>query len=174
MQLQELNNHFNETNSRLLICMECLCPNNSFSKFDKAKLIEFAKFYLIEFSPTSLEFLDSQLETYIVDMRRSVEFVPLKGISDLSKTLVASKRHIDYPLVYRLLKLAMILPVAPSTVEQAFSAMKIEKSRLRNQMGDNWINDCLVTYIERDMADKIDDELIIQRFQNMKPRRGHL
>lgn len=162
MQLQELNNRFNETNSRLLICMECLCPNNSFSKFDKAKLIEFAKFYPIEFSPTSLVLLDSQLETYIFDMHRSVEFASLKGISDLSKKMVALKKHIDYPLVYGLLKLAMILPVATSTVERAFSAMKIVKSRLRNRMGDDWMNDCLVTYIERDVADKIDDELIIQ------------
>jgi len=52
--------------------------------------------------------------------------------------------------------------------------MKIVKSRLRNQMGDEWMNDCLVTYIERDVADKIDDEFIIQRFQNMQPRMGHL
>jgi hypothetical protein len=86
----------------------------------------------------------------------------------------SSSQHIDYPLVYGLLKLAMILPVATSTVERAFSAMKIVKSRLRNRMGDDWMNDCLVTYIERDVADKIDDELNIQRFQNMAPRRGHL
>ncbi|XP_024634822.2 zinc finger MYM-type protein 1-like [Medicago truncatula] len=174
MQLGELNNRFNETNSRLLICMECLCPNNSFSKFDKAKLIEFAKFYPIEFSLTSLKLIDSQLETYIFEMRRSVEFASLKGISDLSKKMVALKKHIDYLLVYGLLKLAMILPVATSTVERAFSAMKIVKSRLRNRMGDDWMNDCLVTYIERDVADKIDDELIIQRFQKIAPRRGHL
>ena len=58
----------------------------------------------------------------------------------------------------------MILLVATSTVERAFFTMKIVKTRLRNKMGDDWMNDCLVTYIERDMADKIDDELIIQRF----------
>jgi hypothetical protein len=74
MQLQELKNRFNETNSQLFICMECLCPNNSFSKFDTTKLIEFATFYPIEFCPNSLKLLDSQLETYIFDMRRSVEF----------------------------------------------------------------------------------------------------
>jgi len=53
-------------------------------------------------------------------------------------------------------------------------AMKIVKSRLRNQMGDELMNDCLVTYTERDVVDKIDDELIIQRFQYIQPRRGHL
>jgi hypothetical protein len=174
MQLQELNNRFNETNSRLLICMECLSPTNLFSSFDKAKLIEFAKFYPSEFSPTALVFLDSQLETYISDMRKSVEFASLKGISDLSKKLVATKRHITYSFVYRLLKLAMILPIATATVERAFSAMKIVKNRLRNQMADDFLNDCLVTYIERDVFKKVDKELIIQRFQKMAPRREQL
>lgn len=63
MQLQELSNRFNETNSRLLICMACLTPTNLFSSFSKAKLVKFAKFYPWEFSQTSLMLLDNQLET---------------------------------------------------------------------------------------------------------------
>jgi len=107
-------------------------------------------------------------------MRKSVEFASLKGISDLSKKLVATKRHITYSLVYRLLKLAMILLVATAIVKRAFSAMKIVKSRLRNQMGDEFLNDCFVTYIERDVFKKVDNELIIQRFHNMNHRREQL
>jgi hypothetical protein len=99
MQLQALNNRFNEANIWLLICMFCLCLTNLFSAFDKAKLIEFAKFYPSEFCSSSLAMLDNQLETYIIDMRRSVEFASLKGISDLSEKLVETKRHIVYPLV---------------------------------------------------------------------------
>ncbi|KAH1226016.1 Zinc finger MYM-type protein 1 [Glycine max] len=118
--------------------------------------------------------LDNQLETYIIDMRSNVEFSSLKGIKNLSEKLVEIGRHIVYPLVYLHLKLAMILPVATSTVERAFSAMKIVKNRLRNRLGDTWMNDCLVTYIEKDVFNKIDNELIIQRFQNMKSRRGQL
>ncbi|XP_058783530.1 uncharacterized protein LOC131658224 [Vicia villosa] len=174
MQLQELNNRFNETNSRLLICMVCLCPSNLFFTFDKAKLMEFAKFYSSEFCPTSLVMLDNQFETYIIDMRMSAEFASLKGINDLSKKLVATKRHIVYPLLYKLLKLALILPVATATVERSFFAMKILKTRLRNRIGDELMNNCLVTYIEKDVFSKIDNELIIQRFQNLRPRRGQL
>jgi hypothetical protein len=151
--------------------MACLSPRNLFSSFDKEKLIELAKFYPLEFSHTSLPWLDNQLETYIIDMRSSIEFASLKGISDLSEKLVETGRHVVFPLVYRLLKLAMILPVAIATVERSFSAMKIVKSRLRNRMGDEWMNDCLVTYIERDIMKDIDDELIIQRFQKMARRK---
>ncbi|KAF8411895.1 hypothetical protein HHK36_004453 [Tetracentron sinense] len=64
--------------------------------------------------------------------------------------------------------------IATATVERAFSAMKILKNRLRNRMGDELMNDCLVAYIEKDIFDSIDNEAIIQRFQNMKTRRGQL
>lgn len=59
------------------------------------------------------------------------------GISDLSEKLVETRKHIVYPLVYRILKLVMILHVATTTVERFFSAMKIVKSRLRGRMGMN-------------------------------------
>ncbi|KAH1234100.1 hypothetical protein GmHk_09G026391 [Glycine max] len=154
MQLQELNDHFTETNTQLLLCMNCLNPTNLFSTFDKM--------------------LDNQLETYIIDMRSNVDFSSLKGIKNLSEKLVETGRHIVYPSVYLLLKLAMIFPVVTSTVEKAFSTMKIVKNRLCNQLRDAWMNDCLVTYIEKDVFNKIDNELIIHRFQNMKIRRGQL
>jgi hypothetical protein len=36
------------------------------------------------------------------------------------------------------------------------------------------LNDCLVTYIERDLFKNVDNERIMQRFQNMKTRRDRL
>ena len=52
--------------------------------------------------------------------------------------------------------------------------MNIVKNTLRNQMSDLWMNDCLVAYIEKDIFNSIEDEAIMQRFQNMKTRRGQL
>ena len=66
--------------------------------------------------------------------------------------------------------LALILLVATATVERVFSAMNIIKNQLRNQIGDQWINDCLVTYIEKDIFKIIKCEEIMQWFQNMKNR----
>ena len=34
-------------------------------------------------------------------------------------------------------------------VERSFSVMKYRKNELRNQMRDQWMNDCLVVYIEK-------------------------
>ena len=41
-------------------------------------------------------------------------------------------------------------------------------------MEDQWMNDCLVMYIKRDVACRIDNENIIQRFQNMIHRKKQL
>ena len=36
------------------------------------------------------------------------------------------------------------------------------------------MNDCLIVYIEKDVPYSIDNEIIMQRFQNMKTRRRQL
>lgn len=38
------------------------------------------------------------------------------------------------------------------------------KNRLRGRIGDQWMNDCLVTYIEKKTFDTIGNEKIMQRF----------
>ncbi|KAL4620382.1 hypothetical protein ACB092_06G150000 [Castanea dentata] len=172
MQLQELNSRFE--NSELLLCAACLNPDNLFSAFNKEKLIRLAQFYPSDFSTIQVSFLDNQLETYIHDMRSSEEFSALKGIGQLAEKMVEIKKNVSYPLVYSLVTLALILPVATATVERVFSAMNIIKNRLRNRIGDQWMNDCLATYIEKDIFKTIECEEIMQRFQNMKNCRGQL
>ncbi|KAK4544154.1 hypothetical protein RGQ29_033014 [Quercus rubra] len=113
MQLQELNNHFSEANTDLLLCMVCLNPSNSFVAFDNEKLIQ-------------LHF----------DMRNNDFFLELQGVSELAEKLVSTRKHETYPLVYLFVKLALTLPVATATVERSFSAMKYIKNELRNRMGD--------------------------------------
>ncbi|CAN6712516.1 unnamed protein product [Malus baccata var. baccata] len=173
-QLTELNDRFTEKNTELLLCVACLSPSNSFSAFDKEKLMRLAQFYPSDFSEHDLELLKEQLENYIWDMTSNSEFADLKGISDLAQKMVGTKKDHTYPLVYLLLTLALILPVATASIERVFSAMNIVKNSLRNRMGDLWMNDCLVAYIEKDIFNSIEDETIMQRFQNMKTRRGQL
>jgi hypothetical protein len=64
--------------------------------------------------------------------------------------------------------------VATATAERALSAMNIIKNRMRNHMGDDWLNNCLVTYIEKDVFINVEQEKIIQYFQNIKDRREQL
>ena len=84
--------------------------------------------------------------------------------------MVEMKKNVSYLLVYSLVTLILILLLATVTVERVFSAMNIIKNRLRNQIEDQWMNDCLLTYIEKDIFKTIKCKEIMQRFQNMKNR----
>ena len=103
-------------------------------------------------------------------MQSTENFSTLKGIGQLVEKMVEMKNDISYPLVYSLVTLALILLVTTAIVEIVFLTMNIIKNRLRNQIGDQWMNDSLVTYIEIDIFKTIECEEIMQRFQNMKNR----
>ncbi|CAH9100206.1 unnamed protein product [Cuscuta europaea] len=155
-QREELNNRFTEITTELLLCVACLSPKDTFSSFDKDKLIRMARLYPFDFSPVDVLALDSQLETFILDVRSNSAFIDITEVGCLAQNLVETKKHIVYPLVFLLVKLALLLPVATATVERAFSAMKFVKNRLRNRMGDAMMNDVLVTFIEKDIFKSVD------------------
>ena len=78
--------------------------------------------------------------------------------------MVEMKKDVLYQLFYMLVILALILQVVAATVEIMFSAINIIKNWLQNRMGDQWINDCLVTYIDKDIFKTIECKKIMQRF----------
>ncbi|KAM5577134.1 hypothetical protein ABKV19_007803 [Rosa sericea] len=173
-QLSDLNDRFNEVNSELLVCVASLSPDNLFSAFDKQKLLRLAKFYPRDFSERDVLSLEDKLDIYLNEMRSNSEFSQLKGIGSLAKKLVETRKHKTHASVYKLLTLALVLPVATASVERVFSAMNIVKNPLRNRMGDQWMNDSLLVYIEKDIFNSIGNDAIMQRFQNMRTRRGQL
>ncbi|XP_060210281.1 uncharacterized protein LOC132637160 [Lycium barbarum] len=113
--------------------------------------------------------LIDELENYIVDVPdHDKRFSDLKGLCDFSKTLVETKKHGTYPLVFRLVKFSLLLPIATAIVERAFSAMKLIKTDLRNRMDDELFIGCLVPYIEKEVFSNISNEAIMDTFQKMK------
>ena len=70
---------------------------------------------------------------------------------------MSTRKYETYHLIYLLVKLALTLPVVTATVERIFSAMKYIKNELRNRMRDQLMDDCLVVYIEKDLACSIDN-----------------
>ena len=143
MQLTELDDRFTKTSTKLLLCVVCLNPGDSFSAFNKEKLLRLALFYPSEFSIVDLMVLGDQLDTYIIDLRGDDEFSGIEGIASLAEKIVKTKKNLIFPL-HMLIKLSLLLPVATATVERVFSAMHIVKSKLRNRMGDKWMKASLV------------------------------
>jgi len=48
--------------------------------------------------------------------------------------------------------------------------MKIVKNSLRNKMEDEFLADCLITYIERKINKKFDTDSIVDEFYDKKER----
>ena len=57
---------------------------------------------------------------------------------------------------------------------KCFSAMKIVKTSLRNRISDQFLNDCVVCFVEKELFEKVTNETVIKRFQNMESRRINL
>ncbi|XP_071729025.1 uncharacterized protein [Rutidosis leptorrhynchoides] len=171
MQIQKFGDRFSEASTELLSCMAALHPRDSFSMFDSPKLIRLCEFYPKDFSRTEIIELKDQLEVYHLSVRKDPRFANLNGIADLARVMVETRKYLSYPLLYRLLKLALVLPVATATVERCFSAMKIVKSNLRNRIGEEFLNACVICAVEREALAKVKDEDVLQRFQNMRLRR---
>ncbi|XP_055835135.1 uncharacterized protein LOC129903612 [Solanum dulcamara] len=146
-QLQKLNDHFDEVTTDFLHEIACLNPINSFLSFDIKKVMRMTELYPDDFDESNMSALENQLASYIVDVRDVDErFSYLNGFCDLSKRLVQIKKYSTYPLVFRLVKLALLLPVVIASVERAFSAMKFIKNDLRSQMSDDFLSGCLISY----------------------------
>jgi hypothetical protein len=147
LQLHELNVRFGEENTELLQCVACLSPSSSFKAFDVKKLLRMVELYPNDFVDVSEVVVRHQLQTYFRDVRLDPQFAKLKGLSDLSAKLVETKKCNTFDIVYKLLKLALVLPVATASVQHVFSAMNFVKGQLSNKMSDQWLNDRLVTLI---------------------------
>jgi hypothetical protein len=58
--------------------------------------------------------------------------------------------------------------------ERAFSAIKIVKTRLSNQINDDFLVNYLIVYIEKEIAERFTIDMIIDDFYSMKERRAQL
>ena len=146
--------------------MAAFSPVRSFAAYDRNKLVKLAsQFYATDFTIDELARLPWQLDMYITHVRRDERFKNLKNIVELSVMLVETNMHAQYFIVYKLLKLVLILPVATASVERVFSSMNYVKNKLRNKMSDDYLNNCMVTFVERELFNQVKDEDVINLFQ---------
>jgi len=128
------------------------------------------EFYPNDFIDVSKVMLCTQLKNYVTHVRSDSKFAKLKELSDLCAKLVETNKCNTFAMVYKVLKLDFLLPVATASVERVFSYMKVVNSNLCNKMSDQWLHDRLVTYIERDVLLTISNDVILAHFQQMDGR----
>ncbi|XP_042386730.1 uncharacterized protein LOC121978454 [Zingiber officinale] len=149
--LMELNTRFNESSVELLSVSTALDPKNSFDSINSDDICKLAKkFYPEDFTNQDIVALEYELQ------------------------LTESGRSKVYIMLTKLIHLVLTLPVSTATTERAFSAMKHVQTTLHNKMEDDFLEDYLTLYIERDLAKNIDVDSVIDEFYVSKSRRAQL
>ncbi|GJY90918.1 zinc finger MYM-type protein 1-like protein [Tanacetum coccineum] len=174
-QLHELNTRFSDEATGLLTLSSALVPKRGTKTFDISKICHLVeRYYPADFTKQEIYRLRSELEIFGIDMQNNQKLRKASTIAELCRSLVKTQKRETYYLFDRLIRLILTLPVSTATTERAFSAMKVCKNRLRNKMSDDFLADSLVVYIEKEIAEKIDSQSVIEEFKSVKGRRAEL
>ena len=114
-QLQELNYQFNEDAMELLRLSSALEPRKTLKSFrssDLCLLVE--NFYPQDFTDYDKQVLKKELYHFEHNVVQDSEF------KELSQWLVRTRNSEHYKLVYRIVRLVLILPVSTTTTKRAF------------------------------------------------------
>jgi len=158
----------------LLLAIACLNPTNSFSNFDKDKILRLARLYPKDFGDLAIEELACELDTLIANVHNDVRLSNMIGLVEFFRKLVQTKKHLSSPHLHLLLKLTLILSMSTTTVERVFSTIKFIKIKLRNRILDEFLIDTVITYFEIDLFQSLSNNDIMLYFQNMISHRGQL
>ncbi|KAM3739955.1 hypothetical protein ACB098_08G062500 [Castanea mollissima] len=119
----------------------------SFKISDICNLAE--NYYPQDFTEQEICLLKHQLQHYELDVTKHLDFQNMGTISELCKGLEISRKSKFYHLIDRLIRLVLTLPVSTATTKQAFSAMKLLKTRLRNTMEDKILANNMIVYMKK-------------------------
>ena len=95
----------------------------------------------------------------------------MKNNSKLCQWMVRTRKSEYYPLIYRVVKLVLTLPVSIATTERVFSSMNVIKTDFHNKIEDEFLSDAMMLFIERDIVATISMDSIIGNFEDLKRRR---
>jgi hypothetical protein len=164
-QLQELDNRFSEGAMKLLILSSTLDPNDVYKSFNIDDICRLAeKYYALDFSEQEKINLRFQLKHFQLDMLNDPKLKKLSSIAELCWGLIETEKSKRYHLIDRLIRLVLTLPMSTATTERAFLAMKVIKTRLCNKIDDEFIANSLVVYIEREIFESFNSDLILDNF----------
>lgn len=149
-----------------------LVPKNGFTSFqasDVCSMVE--KYYPADFTQQERIGLECQLNHFVAEASNSEDMENIATLADLCRCLVSSGRHRVFNLIDRLVRLLVTLLVSTASVEHAFSSLKIIKTRLQNEMEDEYLANSLLVHIEGGIVGNYSYDDIINDFKDLKERK---
>nr|GEW23334.1 hypothetical protein [Tanacetum cinerariifolium] len=147
-----------------------LDPRKSFNSDDICKLV--TKYYPLDFTDQDKFKLKLELQHYELDNDPKLKNVT--SLSQLCKGLQETEKSKTYPLIDRLIRLILTLPVSTATSKRAFSKMKLVKTRLRSTMSDGFLKSSMILSVEREIVRTLCTNNVTDDFYSKTQRRVQL
>ena len=93
------------------------------------------------------------------------------NINTVLKVMIANDWCYCFPNLTILYKIYMTLPISSAAAERSFSRLKSIKHYNRSTMNQDRLASLALISIEKEFADEVDIDNVINHFANMKPRR---
>lgn len=159
--ISELKSRFSKDSLEIMEGVQSLNPrSDSFLNFEK--LLPMAKFY-----SCNIENLEIELKQAMLTLHRKKSSDAIKVDTILEFTNFLEPYSIPFLELYRLCKIACVLPVSSASCERSFSALKLIKSFLRTTMTEERLTDLATLSIEARLASQINMELVVSRFASI-------
>lgn len=154
--LGELESRFSVAATDVMYGIQCLNPCDE-SFLDLGKMAGFINFY-----KGNME--DITHEAYQLKrlLQRAKADPPVSSLLDLARFL--QPYSVAFQELYRLLVIALVLPVSTASCERSFSTMKLVKTDLRSTMCDDRLSNISVLSVESVRAESIDLDEFVDTF----------
>ena len=126
------------------------------------------KYYPLDF--TEQDRIELRLELQHYELDNDPKLKNVTSLSELCRGLKETEKSEIYPLIDRLIRLILTLPVSTATSERAFSKMKLVKTRLRSTMSDGFLKSSLILSVEREIVRTLCTDNIIDDFYSKTQR----
>ncbi|KAL4131560.1 hypothetical protein QTP88_008853 [Uroleucon formosanum] len=135
------------------------CPIDNFMNMNSEGSLEFINNYK-NVTKVSIDLLKAEIMVFKNCLPPNFNFDNIKG--KINKEA--------FPNLYKLLQIAITIPISSATCEYSFSSMRRIKNWLRTSMLQQHFSDLSILNIERDLSNKIQTETVLDRF-NTKTRK---
>ena len=152
--LVELKEQFNSQNVEIMKAIQACSPQSS-SFLDPISLIALTENYNLDHASLSME-------AKLAKRTLAPNLQDLQTISDVIKSVYPLRQA--FPTLLKLLQIALTVCVTSAQCERCFSALKRIKSYLRSTMTERRLVDLAILSIERDIAQQLKFDDVLDKF----------
>lgn len=170
--LEQIDHRFSQSTQQLLKSFSCLAPEVLLnSSYDPSSELN----YLCSFYEVPIDTMAKLYSEYCLFRNARVDLLKeSKTILQVLQIFTTTGFHRVYPLLYRLYKTFVTLPITSATCERCFSKLTIVKNKLRFTSSQDRLKSLMILFTENDLTQTINFDEVIDVFAHLGPRRMQL